>query len=64
VFSQIKFKGYFVPSPIPIPVLTCPCPPELELPSTNSYGYWSQSSPALNRTCSAPSSRILWNMRV
>ena len=31
----------------------------LELPSTNSYGYWFQSSPAPSRTCPAPASAIL-----
>jgi hypothetical protein len=39
-----------------IPALACPTTLGLELPSTNSYGYWFQSSPAPKRTCPAPPS--------
>ncbi len=48
-----------VTDPIPIPALNCPCTPELGLPSTHSYGYGSQSSPAPRRTCPAPTSGML-----
>jgi len=39
-----------------IQALACPDTPELELPSTNSYGYWFQSSPALRPIWPAPAS--------
>ena len=50
---------HFVPGPMPIPALASPYTTGLGLPSTNSYGYWFQSSPAPSRTCPAPASVIL-----
>jgi len=52
-------KVQFVPGSPPIPVLTCSGTPALELPSTHSYGYGSQSSPASRRTCPASVFEIL-----
>jgi len=52
-------KVQFVTGPRPIPTLACPCTTGLELPSTHSYGYGSQSSPAPSRTCPAPVFAIL-----
>ncbi len=49
----------FVTGLSPIPALTCPATPELGLPSSHSYGYDSQSSPAFRRSCPAPSHGIL-----
>ena len=43
----------------PLMGTTCPCTTGLELPSTHSYGYESQSSPTPSRTCPAPASVIL-----
>jgi len=40
-------------------MLTCPDTPELGLPSTHSYGYGSQSSPAFSRIWPASSLGIL-----
>jgi len=49
----------FVPGSFPILVLAGSDGIELGLPSTHSYGYGSQSRPAFNAACPAPSSRIL-----
>jgi len=43
----------------PIPALTCPDTPELELPSSHSSGYGSQSSHATSRTWPSSTSWIL-----
>jgi hypothetical protein len=42
----------------PIPALTCPDTLELGLPSTHSYSYGPQSSPAFNRIWPASECRI------
>jgi len=57
--SEAGLKGQFVTGSSPIPALTCPDAPELGLPSSRSYSYGSQSSPASRRICPASSLGIL-----
>jgi hypothetical protein len=52
----LNLKMHFVPGPKPIPALSGSAAPGLGLPSTRSYDYGSQSSPASSRCCPAPSS--------
>ena len=59
VFSTNIAMLLFVIGSNPIPALTCSDTPELGLPSTHSYGYGSQSSPALSHIWPASSLAIL-----
>lgn len=52
-------KAQFVPGSAPIPVPASPGRTELALSSTHSYGYGSQSRPALSPAWPAPSSGML-----
>lgn len=52
-------KVQFVPGTHPIPALACPVAAELGFPSSRSYGYVSQSNPALNDNCPALSLGML-----
>ncbi|KXJ40518.1 MAG: hypothetical protein AXA67_09430 [Methylothermaceae bacteria B42] len=63
IYKMLKFHDFqeiqLGFSPNPIPALACPGTPGLGLPSSHSYGYAFQSSPAPRRTCPAPSSGML-----
>ncbi len=58
-YSEAIDEVQFVTGPSPIPALACSDAPELGLPSSHSYGYDSQSSPAFRRICPASSLGML-----
>jgi len=59
MFLMKKLKAQILTSPVPIPALTCSDTAGLVLPSTHSYGYDFQSSPASSRICPASASGML-----